>query len=94
MPQVPTWNDDFLDLVRALTRAKADFVVVGAHALALHGMPRATGDLDILVRPTPGNAARVWNALVDFGAPLSAHDVTARDFEVVSLGCHHEGSIC
>jgi hypothetical protein len=51
--------------------------VVGAHALAAHGIPRATGDLDIWVRPTQENAARVWAALERFGAPL--HELMPRD---------------
>jgi hypothetical protein len=46
--------------------------VVGAHAMAVHGVPRATGDLDIWVRPHPENAQRVWQALLDFGAPVEA----------------------
>ena len=82
MPRAPEWNDDFADIVRALIRAEAEFLIVGAHALALHGIPRATGDLDILVRPTPENANKVWAALVDFGVPVQAHGVTAADFEV------------
>ena len=53
---------------------------VGAHSLAAHGAPRATGDLDVLVRPTPANAERVFRALVHFGAPVGAHQVTATDF--------------
>jgi hypothetical protein len=73
-------NPDFRDVLLALCRAGADFVVVGAHALALHGVPRATGDLDVFVRPTPDNAARVWQALVDFGAPLESAGVSSADF--------------
>ncbi|MHB0968150.1 MAG: nucleotidyltransferase [Thermoanaerobaculia bacterium] len=63
-------NRDYLEMLDALSAAGAEFLVVGAHALAVHGRPRATGDLDIWVRPTPENAARVWRALVAFGAPL------------------------
>jgi hypothetical protein len=51
---------------------QASFLVVGAHALAVHGVPRATGDLDIWVHPDAGNAQRVWRALVQFGAPVEA----------------------
>ena len=43
-------NEDFRDLLVALVRAGARFLVVGAHAMALHGIPRATGDLDDLIR--------------------------------------------
>lgn len=64
-------NPDFRDMLSALCDAGADFLVIGAYALAAHGFPRATGDLDIWVRPTPENAQRVWNALRSFGAPTS-----------------------
>ncbi len=60
-----------------LSDAQAEYLVVGAHALALHGHPRATGGLDVLVRATPENAPRVWRALVAFGAPL--FDLTVQD---------------
>lgn len=46
-------------------------MVVGAYALAHHARPRATGDLDIWIDPTPENAARVHAALRAFGAPLA-----------------------
>jgi len=62
---------DFVEMLSALDAAGAEYLVVGAHALAAHGVPRATGDLDIWVRATPENAARVLAALRDFGAPLS-----------------------
>lgn len=74
-------NVDFLDLLEAFARARVEFLVVGAHALAAHGIPRATGDLDVWVRATPENAVRVVAGLEAFGAPLSAHGVTAADFE-------------
>lgn len=63
-------NRDFAEMLDALSAAEAEFLIVGAHALAAHGHPRATGDLDIWIRPTALNAARVWNALLTFGAPL------------------------
>jgi hypothetical protein len=49
---------------------RVDYLVVGAHALAAHGHVRATGDLDVWVRPEPANAKRVIEALRAFGAPL------------------------
>jgi hypothetical protein len=64
-------------MLSALFAAGAEFMVVGAHALAAHGTPRATGDLDIFVRATPENARRVMTALREFGAPL--FDLTERD---------------
>jgi hypothetical protein len=57
-------------MLAALFAEGAEYIVVGAHALAAHGVPRATGDLDIWVRPTKDNARRVWRALEAFGAPL------------------------
>lgn len=51
--------------------AGVDYLVVGAYALAAYGNPRATGDLDIWVRPTGENAERVWEALRLFGIPKS-----------------------
>lgn len=70
-------NRDFIDMLSALCEAGVEFLVVGAHALAAHGTPRATGDLDIWIRATPDNAARVLAALARFGAPLL--DLTAGD---------------
>lgn len=70
-------NRDFIDMLSALCEAGVEFLVVGAHALAVHGAPRATGDLDIWVKPTPENAARVLQALARFGAPLG--DLTIDD---------------
>ena len=61
---------DFVEMLSALSAAGARFLIVGAHALAAHGVPRATGDLDIWIQPTPDNAARVFEALRSFGAAL------------------------
>jgi hypothetical protein len=72
--------DDFRDLLVELADAGAEFVVVGGHAVAFHGHPRATKDLDVLVRATPGNATRVYRALATFGAPLETFEVSEADF--------------
>jgi hypothetical protein len=72
--------DDFRDLLIELADAGAEFVVLGGHAVAFHGHPRATKDLDVLVRATSANAARVYRALAGFGAPLHAFEVSERDF--------------
>jgi hypothetical protein len=75
-------NRDFVEMLSALCAAGARFLIVGAHALAAHGAPRATGDLDIWIQPTPDNAARVLTALRAFGAPLfdlGANDLCAPD---------------
>ncbi|MBM3778175.1 MAG: hypothetical protein FJW23_08035 [Acidimicrobiia bacterium] len=81
-------NPDFVDLLRAFVAADVRFLVVGAYALAHHGRPRGTGDLDIWIDATPANAPRVMQGLAAFGAPLA--DVAAGDFArpgvVVQLG--------
>lgn len=64
-------NPDYRDMLSALSDEAAEFLVVGAYALAVYGFPRATGDLDIWIRPTPSNVERVWRALQRFRAPLS-----------------------
>ena len=78
----PGWNEDFEDLVGALLDAGVRFLIVGAHALAVHGVPRATQDLDVWVEASADNARRVMAALEAFGAPLRAHGITGADFEV------------
>lgn len=75
-------NEDFVDIVACLTAEGAEFLIVGAYALAAHGFPRMTGDIDIFVRPTAENSARVYRALLAFGAPVVAHGVTEREFQV------------
>jgi predicted nucleotidyltransferase len=72
--------DDFRDLLLELADAGSEFVVLGGHAVAFHGHPRATKDLDVLVRATPENATRVYRALAAFGAPLQLFEVTEADF--------------
>jgi len=63
-------NRDFVEMLAALSAAGVEFLVVGAYALAAHGLPRATGDIDVWVRPTRQNAERVMQAIRTFGAPL------------------------
>ena len=75
-------NRDFVEMLAALSAAGAEFLLVGAYAMAAHGFPRATGDIDIWVRPTRENAARVLHALQSFGAPLrglSEEDLVRKD---------------
>ncbi|MDD5434222.1 MAG: hypothetical protein PH343_02210 [Nitrospira sp.] len=64
-------NQDFAEMLSGLSAVKAEFIIVGAHALAAHGLPRATGGLDIWIKPSPENAEKVWEELNLFGAPLS-----------------------
>lgn len=75
-------NPDFIDFLTALIAADARFIVVGAHALAAHGLPRATGDIDVWIDRTSENATRVWQALTDFGAPATALGLTPADLVV------------
>ena len=77
--------EDFRDLLFALHDAGAAFVVLGGHAVAFHGHPRATKDLDVLVRADRSNARLVYRALAAFGAPLSAFEVGEAD-EAVAGG--------
>lgn len=82
--------EDFRDLLATFTDTGVRFLVVGAHALAAHGVPRVTGDLDLWIEPTETNAGRVWTALARFGAPLDSHSIRVSDFvqvdRVVQLG--------
>jgi len=71
-------NQDFLDLLRAFIEGNVRYLIVGAYALAVHGRPRATGDLDVWVDATPENAAKVMSALEQFGAPTT--QVSSADF--------------
>ena len=78
-------TEDFRDLIAAFAESGVDFVIVGAYALAFHGAPRASGDIDVLVRAEPDNAARVVRRLSSFGAPL-AHQLALRKISTESLG--------
>lgn len=81
-------NPDFKDMLSCLKEASVEFLIVGAYALAAHGLPRATGDIDILVRREDVNARRIMQAIAKFGAPtsdLSEQDFTSPDM-VVQFG--------
>jgi hypothetical protein len=67
---MPRLNPDFRDMLSALLGASADFLLVGAQAMAAHGYTRFSADLDIVVRASPENARRVWRAMEVFGAPM------------------------
>ena len=60
-------NNDLREFLELLNSRGVDYVIVGAHSLAFHGRPRYTGDLDILVRATPENAAKLVGLLNQFG---------------------------
>ena len=79
---------DFKELLALFNAHKVDYIIVGAHALAYHGAPRYTGDMDILVRPDSENAQRILRALGEFGfgsLGLTIKDFTSPD-QVVQLG--------
>ncbi len=76
-------NPDFRDMLSAFSDEGVEYLVVGAYALGAHGFARATKDIDLWVRPSAENAARVMRALVRFGAPLG--DATERDFALPGI---------
>jgi predicted nucleotidyltransferase len=81
-------SKDLRDFLRLLDRHRVEYLVCGGHAVAFHGYPRLTMDLDILVRPSPENAGRVVAALADFGfgnAGVTA-DVFTHRGTAVTLG--------
>jgi hypothetical protein len=81
-------HPDFKDLLCELNAQHAEYLVVGAHALAAHGHVRATKDMDVWVRPSRDNAQRVMAALAAYGAPLhgtSIDDFAGPDF-VLQIG--------
>jgi hypothetical protein len=80
----PEWRE----LLGLFNERKVEYLIVGGHALAFHGAPRFTGDVDILVKPDPENAKHIIEALKDFGFEFSI--LTVEDFQkadqVVQLG--------
>ena len=81
-------QQDFKELLALFNSNKVDYLIIGAHALAFHGSPRYTGDLDLFVRPDPENAARIITALDQFG--FGSLDISSMDFQapdkVIQLG--------
>ena len=84
---------DFKDLFALLNKYKVKYLVVGGYAVSRHAQPRVTKDLDLLIQPAPKNAAALFRALQEFGAPLRIRTrpdadpqtptrrLTAKDFE-------------
>ena len=72
-------NPNFHDILSEFCAAKVEFLLVGAYAMAVHGLPRATGDIDLWVRCSEENAQHIMAALARFGAPLS--QISAADFQ-------------
>lgn len=81
-------QQDLREFIALLNSHEAEFLVVGGHAVAFHGHPRFTGDIDFLIRPSVQNATRVLNALQAFGfgeLKLSVDDFV-KPGNVVQLG--------
>lgn len=79
---------DFKELLQLFNEHHVEYLVIGAHALAFHGVPRYTGDMDIYVKPSEENAKRIMDALEKFG--FGSLDLGPSDFDkpgkVVQLG--------
>ena len=72
-------NEDYKEMLQCLAEENVKFLLVGAYALAVHGYPRATMDIDLWVMPSSDNAAAVLRAVQRFGAPL--HGLTLNDLQ-------------
>lgn len=75
-------NSDYRDMLCALSEEGVKFLLVGAYAMAVHGYPRSTVDMDLWVMPTRDNAEAVLRGLARFGAPageLTVQDLQAED---------------
>ena len=81
-------NPDWKEFIELLNSNEVEYVVVGAFALAFHGHPRLTGDIDFFVRNSEQNAGRIVNALAEFG--FGSLGLSPSDFQgtegVVQLG--------
>lgn len=81
-------HKDLREFVELLTALEVDFVIVGAFALAHHGYPRYTGDIDLFIEKSAENAERILGALQKFGfgdIGLTAEDFVSKD-QVIQLG--------
>ncbi len=79
---------DFKELLKLFNKNKVNYVIVGAYALAFHGCPRYTGDLDILIESSPSNAKKILKAIKEFGfgsLKLKIKDFTSEK-KVIQLG--------
>jgi len=83
-----TLSKDLREFLESLNFRGIEYVIVGAHSLAFHGRPRYTGDLDILVRATPENAAKLVDLLNQFGFAHSGFKESdfTRPEQLIQLG--------
>lgn len=72
-------NSDFKDLLRIFAEEEVEYLIVGGYAVIHYTQPRYTKDIDLWIRPSAGNAARIVKAFHRFGLPLV--EVTQKDFE-------------
>lgn len=81
-------SQDFKEFIQLLNVHKVEYLVVGGYAVAIHGFPRTTGDIDFWVKPSKENAERVVKSLIEFG--FGSLDISIDDFikndSVVQLG--------
>jgi len=83
MDKTKALNSQYKDMLSIFSEKKVKFLLVGAYAMVVHGYPRSTTDIDLLIKPDSENALLVLKALDDFGAPvsyLSAKDLQKKDF--------------
>lgn len=73
-----TLAQDFEEFVQLLNKHQVDYMVVGGYALAFHGKPRHTGDLDIWINSSEANAEKLVTAVREFG--LASLGLTKSDF--------------
>jgi predicted nucleotidyltransferase len=76
-------NSHYKDILSILSEKKVKFLLVGAYAMAVHGFPRSTMDIDLFVKPDPENALLVLQSLNDFGAALG--DLSVDDLQKEDL---------
>lgn len=67
MPTPPMLNKDFKEFIQLLSSRNVEYLIVGGYALAAHGHPRYTGDIDIWLDRTDKNVSLVLDALREFG---------------------------
>ncbi len=82
------FSQDFKEFIELLIKNNAEYLIVGGYAVGIHGYPRYTGDLDIWLNPTPGNADLILKSVNEFG--FSSFNLTRDDFtkpgNVIQLG--------
>jgi hypothetical protein len=78
-------NPDSIELLRTLNDENAEYLIVGGYAVIKYGEPRFTKDLDIWIDNSPENAARVYQALARFGAPLQKDGLSPADFAATDM---------